>query len=288
MRLGFLGTGIMGGQMVLRLLEKDWKVSIWNREAEAIPPLVAAGALSCRSPAEVASQCDVLLLCVLDRLAVESCIHGESGALRSGRIPELIIDFSTNSPDAAKAFAAEVSPSQWIDSPVSGGPAAAREGKLTAMIGAAPDAFAKALPILESLASKTTLMGPIGAGQATKLVNQTIVCANYVLLAEALALAETLGLNAECIPACLAGGLADSELLRRVYPQMQQRDFMPPRNFARQVLKDLYLIEECSAELALTLPLLKTARQTFDQYVKGGNELRDSASIIDHYRQTSS
>jgi 3-hydroxyisobutyrate dehydrogenase len=152
------------------------------------------------------------------------------------------------------------------------------------MAGGSEDAFATARPVLDDLAAKLTWLGPVGAGQTAKLVNQAIVCAGYVLMAEALALAEASGLDAAAVPGCLEGGLADSQLLRRLYPQMQQRDFDPPRNYARQVLKDLKAVVEHAGRADLALPLVATALERFSAYVDAGHAMHDSAGIIDLYK----
>ena len=98
-----------------------------------------------------------------------------------------------------------------------------------------------------------THMGPVGAGQTTKIINQAIVGTGYVLMAEALMLAEAAGIDAARLPQCLAGGHADSSLLQRLYPQMQARAFEPPSSYARQLLKDLKAVSAFSRDLGLDL-----------------------------------
>src|SRR5919202_4490328 len=123
---------------------------------------------------------------------------------------------------------------RWVDAPVSGGPQAAREGSLTVMAGGEAADVEAVRPLMQDLAANFTHMGPVGAGQTTKIVNQLIVGAGYVLMAEALSLAEAAGIDAASLPQCLAGGHADSSLLRRLYPQMEARAFEPPASYARQ------------------------------------------------------
>jgi 3-hydroxyisobutyrate dehydrogenase len=138
---------------------------------------------------------------------------------------------------------------------------------------------------MADMAKNFTHMGPNGAGQTAKMINQAIVCTGFVLMAEAVALAEAAGIDAARIPACLAGGFADGGLLRRIYPQMQTRDFDPPKSYARQLLKDLKAVKEFSHGLGLELPLAGTATAVYSDYVGAGNEMKDSASIIDAYRK---
>jgi 3-hydroxyisobutyrate dehydrogenase len=126
-------------------------------------------------------------------------------------------------------------------------------------------------------------MGPVGAGQTTKLVNQLIVGTGYVLMAEALTLAEAAGIDAARLPECLAGGFADSALLRKLYPQMAARDFEPPAGYARQLLKDMKAVKQFAHDLRLALPLVERAAERYGEYIEKGNEMRDSASIVRLY-----
>jgi 3-hydroxyisobutyrate dehydrogenase len=136
---------------------------------------------------------------------------------------------------------------------------------------------------LNDLAANFTLMGPVGAGQTAKIVNQAIVGTGYVLMAEALALAEAAGIDAAALPRCLAGGHADSNLLKKLYPQMQARDFEPPRAYARQLLKDMKAVKEFARGLGLALPVVERAVERYAEYVERGNEMQDSASIVRLY-----
>ena len=114
-----------------------------------------------------------------------------------------------------------------------------RASNLTVMAGGAASDIAEIAPVMADLAGNFTHVGPAGAGQTAKILNQAIVGAGYVLMAEALTLAEAAGIDAAKLPQCLAGGHADSTLLRKIYPQMAARDFDPPRAYARQLLKDM-------------------------------------------------
>jgi 3-hydroxyisobutyrate dehydrogenase len=126
-------------------------------------------------------------------------------------------------------------------------------------------------------------MGPVGAGQTTKIINQAIVGTGFVLMAEALMLAEAAGIAAEHLPECLAGGFADSALLRRIYPQMHARAFEPPKGYARQLLKDMKAVKEFAHGLGLNLPLVEQATERYATHVDNGNAMRDSASIVSLY-----
>ena len=286
-RLGFIGIGIMGEAMVRRLLERGRAVTVWNREPERLDAVLPYGAVAASSPAAVTAASDAVMLCVLHTEAVEQCVFGPNGVAGAGSAPgKTLIDMSTADPAATRAMAERLRRNTgmaWIDAPVSGGPQAARAGTLTIMLGGEAAEIAAAEPVLRDLGANVTRVGPVGAGQTAKVLNQAIVGTGFVLMAEALALAEAAGLDAAALPAALAGGHADGSLLQRIYPQMQRRDFEPPAGYARQLLKDLEAVKAFSRGLGLELPLVEGAAARFAEHVARGNALTDSASVIRLY-----
>jgi 3-hydroxyisobutyrate dehydrogenase len=287
-RIGFLGIGLMGEAMVRRLLERGHAVTAWNLEPERLALVVPHGAFAAASPAAVLAESDIVVSCVLHAAAVENCLFGPGGLATAGAAPgKLLIDCSTIPPEAARALAArlrEATGMGFVDAPVSGGPPAARAGTLTIMAGGAATDFAAAEPILRELGSNVTRLGEVGAGQAAKMLNQAIVGAGFVLMAEALAMAEAAGLDAAALPAALAGGFADSALLQRIWPLMQRRAFDPPLGYARQLQKDMHAVEEFARGLGLDLPVVAAATGRFDAYVDQGHAMADSVSVIRLYR----
>lgn len=289
MRIGFIGIGIMGEAMVRRLMERGHgPVTVWNLEPDRLASVVPHGALAAASPAAVAAASDVVMLCVLHAEAVRSVVFGPDGI---GQAPELagrlLVDLSTADPEATRQMATRLQVEtgmRWVDAPVSGGPQAARAGTLTVMAGGEEADIARALPLLRDLAANVTRMGPVGAGQTTKVINQAIVGTGFVLMAEALALAEAAGIDAAALPGCLAGGFADSELLRRIWPQMQQRRFEPPAGYARQLLKDMKAVQAFAAGLGAELPVVAAAAARYAEFVAVGHEMADSAAILRLYR----
>lgn len=285
-RIGFIGIGIMGEAMVRRLLDLGYPITVWNLEPERLGTVVPHGAAAAASPADVAAASDIVMLCVLHMAAVERCILAEDGVAAAGRGPTLVIDFSTADPEGTRQVAATLQDrtgAGWIDAPVSGGPQLARTGGMTVMAGGSETDFARARPILGQMAGNVTLMGPVGAGQTTKIINQAIVGTGYVVMAEALMLAEAAGIDAARLPQCLAGGHADSSLLQRLYPQMQQRAFEPPSSYARQLLKDLKAVSAFSRDLGLDLKVIEEGVQRYKDYVALGHEMTDSAAVVKLY-----
>jgi 3-hydroxyisobutyrate dehydrogenase len=276
----------MGEAMVLRLIERGWGVTVWNLTPDRYARVVPAGAVRAESPAAVAAQSELVLMCVLDAAAVENCVFGEHGLASAPRSRKLVIDLSTINPDVTRDVAATLGAAnglRWIDAPVSGGPAAARDGSMTVMAGGEASDIAEIAPVMADLAGNFTHVGPAGAGQTAKILNQAIVGAGYVLMAEALALAEAAGIDAAKLPQCLAGGHADSTLLRKIYPQMAARDFDPPRAYARQLLKDMKNVKAFARAAGCDLPLIESALAQYDRYVSQGNEMADTASIARLY-----
>jgi 3-hydroxyisobutyrate dehydrogenase len=289
-RLGFIGIGLMGEAMTLRLLERGWPVAVWNLTDDRYARVVPAGALRAETPAAVAAASEIVLMCVLDSAAVRNCVLGEHGLAGAPRSRKLVIDLSTVNPDVARDVAAKLASAngmRWIDAPVSGGPAAARGGTMTVMAGGGAADIAEIAPVMADLAANFTHVGPVGARQTAKILNQAIVGTGYVLMAEAVALAEAAGIDAAKLPQCLAGGHADSNLLRKIYPQMAARDFDPPRAYARQLLKDMRNVTAFARAAGCELPVIEQAVDQYERYVSRGNEMADAASIVRFYdRQT--
>lgn len=285
--IGFIGIGLMGEAMTLRLRDLGYPVFVWNREPERLASVAAAGAVPLASPAQVARRSDVVLMCVLDDAAVDVCTRGPQGiAQADAGTGKLIVDFSTIKPGTTRDLARhalEHAGMRWIDAPVSGGPQAARDGQLTIMAGASPADFERARPLLEALGGQVTRMGPVGAGQTAKIINQAIVGAGFVLMSEAALLAEASGIDAARLPVCLKGGFADSVLLQKVYPRIHERRFDPPIGYARQLSKDMDAVQAYAREAGCDLPMVEAAAGLFARYVAAGAALADSASIIRLY-----
>jgi 3-hydroxyisobutyrate dehydrogenase len=278
-----IGLGIMGAPMVRRLRAKGWEVTVWNLEPERFDEVKASGAVWADNPAAVRAASDVVMICILGDKAIESVCLGPDG-LSSSKGADTVIDFSTTSKEMTLS-AAERLGAAWLDCPMSGGPKAAEEGNLTLMAGGDPALYDRLSPIFADLAGNMTLMGPLGAGQTTKVINQAIVGTNYVLMGEVLALAETAGIDAGKLANCLKGGMADSTVLQRIFTQMQARAFDPPLSYARQLNKDLHMVEKVAHGLGLELPVLEAGIAQYDKYTSAGNEMQDGASVSRLYEK---
>lgn len=276
-RLGFIGIGIMGAPAVRRLRSRGWEVTVWNLEPERFAEVEASGARWADSPAAVRAAADVVLICVLGDHAIESVCVGENG-LASGSGAGTVIDLSTTSPETTRSLI-ERTGFEWLDCPVSGGPGAAEAGTLAMMAGGSETLFERLKPILDDLAGNLHLMGPSGAGQTTKIINQAIVGASYVVVAEALAMARAANLDPFLIAAALKGGAADSTVLQTIFKQMAAEDFEPPRSRIKQLNKDMHSVDAFAGAHGLELPLQRAAVGQFQAYYEAAGPDADSASI---------
>lgn len=284
-RIGFVGIGIMGAPMVRRLMAQGWQVSVWNLEPDRYAEVPGATVLE--SPAAVRAVSDIVIFCVLHGAAVDDCCFGPHGMARAPTGASLLIDTSTINPDQTLTLAKRLKDETgmaWVDAPISGGPVAASDGQLTIMVGGSENEVARARPVLADLSTNLTHIGELGAGQTAKIINQAIVGVGYVLMGETLALAEAAGIDAKRLPAALAGGMADSTVLRRIYPQQEARDYLPPRSYARQLDKDLKNVMAFVSAHDLELPLLARAVERYHDFA-GPNEMVDGAAVARLYEK---
>jgi 3-hydroxyisobutyrate dehydrogenase len=172
----------------------------------------------------------------------------------------------------------------WIDAPVSGGPPASGNGTLTVMAGGEAADIERARPFFADVAGRFTHMGPSGAGMAAKMLNQLIVGAGHAVMAEAVVLAEAAGIDPARLPECLAGGLADSPLLQRLYPRMVARDFAP-QGYVRQLLKDLEMVNEFAGALKAPTPMMSEALTLYRMLAHLGHTELDTAAVLKLYER---
>lgn len=250
--LGYIGLGIMGGGMARNLLAAGHDVVVWNRSPQRAEPLRAAGAHVAASPADVARQAGVVLLCVSDTPDVEDLVHRPDGILAGLTPGSVVVDHSTISPSATRRLAAAVAAAgaTWLDAPVSGGSEGAEKGTLSIMVGGDADALARVRPLLAAYGTTITHVGPVGAGQTTKLVNQILVVVTALGISEALLLAEASDLDLDAVLGAVSGGAAGSWMLSHRGPQMVARDWRPGFTIDLQV-KDLRLVREAADELGV-------------------------------------
>jgi 3-hydroxyisobutyrate dehydrogenase-like beta-hydroxyacid dehydrogenase len=283
--VGVIGLGLMGEAIAQRLIETGHTVAGYDIIAGKREAVAGRGVRACESPAEVAHASDVVLMSVTSTNAVEDVVLGTRGVASAGRFDgKVLVDHSTTEVQATKRLAAALAMSTgmaFVDAPVSGGPAAALHGRLAIMAGGEAAAIACIRPVMGRL-GHFTHMGHVGTGQATKLVNQVLVLTNYCVIAEALRLAEACGVDAKLIPEALAPGHAGSNLLPVLLERMIARDFAP-RGYARQVLKDLEMLDEAAREHKLALPMAAQALTLYRRMIAQGMGELDGSAVLTLY-----
>src|SRR5271154_5825011 len=265
-KLGYLGLGMMGFPMSRRLVNAGHDVMVWNRSAGKAGALVELGAKLATSPRDIAESCDITFMCVTDAAAVEDVVFGADGLATVAGRGKLVVDFSSIHPDAARAIAARLKEANgmgWVDAPVSGGTVGAEQGTLAVMAGGDAADIEKVRPYVLAMARRLTHMGPVGAGQTTKLCNQVIVGCAMAVLAEATRLAVNAGIDAGRLPEALAGGFADSIPLQLFVPRMAQGIHSPPLGHISTMLKDLDTVADVARATSTPVPMASLAAQIF-------------------------
>ncbi|NYT73686.1 NAD(P)-dependent oxidoreductase [Halomonas sp. QX-2] len=280
--IGFIGLGKMGAGFTARLIESGYSVIGYDIDDTCCQAAKAKGVEIAESPAKVAERADIIQVCVISTKAVEAVILGEGGIAEV--IPgegKTMVDHSTTELETTKRLAKtllERNGMQFVDAPVSGGPGAATEGRLAIMAGGGQAAINAIEPLMSAL-GKFTRMGEVGAGQATKLINQALVLSNYCVIAEACNLGNRFGIDVSKIPEALSSGYAGGNLLNDLLPRMVENDF-EPRGYARQILKDLHMLQDAANALNVSMPMAGTANSLFSMLVSQGKGELDGAAIV--------
>ena len=252
-RLGFIGLGIMGRGMAANLVSAGHRVTVWNRtsgKAAGLDVNVVDDAAS------VGPESDIVFVCVSDTPDVDEVVFGDFGVIHGMTEGDTLVDHSTISPIATRAFAARAEELgvTWVDAPVSGGSEGAERGTLAVMAGGPTRAFERVRPFVEAYSSSIVHVGEEpGSGQMVKAVNQVLVVLNQLAASEALMLADAAGLDLRKTLAAVEGGAAGSWMLSNRGPQMIERDWSPGFTIDLQQ-KDLRLVLEAADEMGAAMP----------------------------------
>jgi 3-hydroxyisobutyrate dehydrogenase-like beta-hydroxyacid dehydrogenase len=274
--------------MAHNLLQAGHGLTVFNRTASSCEPLRAAGAKVAGSPAEAASEAEVLLICVSDDRAAEAVLLGpEAGeaAIHGLRPGSLVIDCSTISPATSRRLAEALAERtiRYIDAPVTGGTEGAKAGTLSVLVGGNAEDLERARPLLEVLGSAITHFGPVGSGQEAKAVNQVLVAGSYAAVAEALELAERLGLDRQQVVAALKGGAAGSWALEHRSTPMINDHY--PLGFKLALhRKDLAIALEAAEAQQLELPVSRLVAAMEDALMAAGHGDLDVSALARWFR----
>ncbi|HXJ85118.1 MAG TPA: 2-hydroxy-3-oxopropionate reductase [Candidatus Methylomirabilis sp.] len=279
--IGFIGLGIMGRPMAKNLLKAGYPLVVHSRSRGPVDELVAAGASRATSPAETASQADVLITMLPNSPDVELVALGKGGIVEGAKRGLLFLDMSTISPIVSQKIGETLGAKgvRMLDAPVSGGERGAIDGALSIMVGGPKEDFDAALPVFQAMGKTITHLGPLGAGGFTKLANQIIVAVNLTALGEALTLARKAGLDRALTLKALGGGLAGSRCLDQKTSNYVANSYNPGFKIDLH-FKDLGLIMESARVLGVPLPCTAVVQELFNALrVKGRGGLDHSGVI---------
>ena len=259
-KIAFLGIGLMGKPMAMRLLRAGYPLSAWNRTRSKAEELSAEGAQLAASPLDAVREAKIVITMLEAGPVVAQVIEAALAGLSSDA---LVIDMSSTQQAEARALHAMLQRHgiAFIDAPVSGGVIGAEAGSLAIMAGGSAADFARAEPILRCM-GRPTLVGPAGCGQLAKLCNQLIVGGTLNIIAEALLLAQAGGADPAAVRAALRGGFAESRLLEVHGERMLTRNFLPGGQVKSQS-KDLDNVLLAAADAGLALPLTAQVTQHY-------------------------
>lgn len=278
--VGVVGLGTMGAPMAGHLIDAGHTIAVWNRTASKADALVERGARRALSPADAAALADVVLTCVSDSPDLEAVVLGADGVIHGIADGAVLLDCSTVAPSAAIriSMALAIKNVAVVDAPLSGGSEGAQKGTLTAFVGGSDEAFAIARPVLEAFCKTITQLGPTGSGQAAKAVNQILISGTYAALGEGLAYAEKAGLPLERLVDALAGGAADSWILRNRSSNYIAHEY--PLGFRTSLhRKDLGIAIAEGEAVGLPLNLTRMVAAWQDALIAAGFGDEDSSAL---------
>jgi 3-hydroxyisobutyrate dehydrogenase len=257
--VGFIGTGIMGSGMIRNLHAKGHVVGVWNRTMSKAQEIAdSLGIEAFEALPDLARRCSTVVICVTSSDDVKEIVLGSQGIASGLKPGSLVIDCSTISPAVTRdiADALHRQTLAFIDAPVSGGSEGASHGTLSIMVGASEENFCRAESILNAIGTRVTHIGPVGAGQAAKLLNQVLVVVNMLAVAEALVLGKAAQLDLFKVIRALEHGAAGSWMLSKRGPQVLEEYWNPGFTIDLQV-KDIELVREFARDLGVRLPTLE-------------------------------
>ena len=287
MKVAFIGMGTMGAPMALNILKAGHDVTVHNRTRERETPVAEAGAQRASSPAEASKNAEIIITCVSDTPDVEAIILGKNGIIQGAREGSIVIDMSTISPSATQRIAEALGKRgiKMLDAPVSGGSEGAQKGTLSIMVGGDQDDLKTAEPVMTAM-GKTTHIGPLGAGQMTKAINQIVVAGTYWSVAEGIALGLKAGLDMEKVIEAVGSGAASSWAMLNRSNNMVTNSY--PLGFKVQLhRKDLNIALNAARELGVVLPMAAYVEQTETGLITRGHGDEDMSVIARAVREAS-
>ena len=285
LEVSLIGAGAMGGAIGTRLLETGQILSVFDLDDAKVEALVAKGARRMASAAEAGTASPYVITSLNSPRIVDAAVFGEGGVADGARPGTLIIDMSSIDPNATKELAekAKARGLRWVDSPLSGGAPKALIGELTLMAGGSEHDVADAHTVLRHVSANYTHMGPVGAGQTTKLINQVLCGLGFMAVAEATQLALDAGVDADKIPQALQGGRADSTILQEYMPRFATKDYRRTGRIDNMV-KDLNGAQDLARTTHTSMPLTALCAEIHRMMTAAGLGGEDEAALMEYFQ----
>ena len=283
--IAVVGVGIMGSAIARRLIDRGHRVTVFDLDRSKVDALLPLGAMAATTAADAARAGRFVITSLNSAAVVRAAVFGPAGVAEGMDPAALLIDMSSIDPASTRALGDELRQrcgAGWVDAPLSGGAPKALLGQLTVMAGGTEADIAQARTVMQDLCANFTAMGPAGAGQTTKLVNQLLCAISFQAVAEAVRLAEAGGVDASQLARALAGGRADSQILREFGAKMAARDFTPTGRIDN-MLKDLEAVQAFSHAERLPLPLTSHVAELHRSFVAAGIGAEDTVAMMKQF-----
>jgi 2-hydroxy-3-oxopropionate reductase len=279
MKIGFIGTGLMGFPMAKNLLDKSLDLNVFSRTIEKAKPLEKFGAKISNSLSEAVKDVDMVITMLTDDAAVEKVLSDQGFQENLKKKGSTVVDMSSIKPKIAIKYGNFLKEKgvNFLDAPVSGGTIGAEQATLAIMVGGDQKVFDQIKDVLKVMGNPT-LVGPIGSGQVSKLANQIIVGVTIGAVAEAITLCEKAGVDGNKFIQALAGGFADGKILQNHGKRMIDKDFSPKGKVSTH-LKDMNNILECAGDFNTKLPISNLIKDMFKSLVENGNDNDDHSAL---------
>jgi 3-hydroxyisobutyrate dehydrogenase-like beta-hydroxyacid dehydrogenase len=277
MKVAFLGLGIMGHSMAKNLVKAGHDVTAWNRSAGKDVP----GAKMADTPREAVTNAEVVWLCVSDTKAVEDVLFGEDGAFDELQQGVIVADSSTILPEASQRFATRIRErgGDFVDAPVTGSKIGAADGTLIFIAGGEKETLAKLDPLFKAMGKQTLHVGENGKGLAAKLAMNLMIALIYEGFAEAVTLADRLGVDQKALFSLIQSSMVRSGVVDYKMPFVEKRDFSP--NFPLRLMhKDIRLMLEAGEKAGVKLPGLETVNSLYNEAHSAGRDDLDYAVTL--------
>lgn len=284
-RVGMIGAGLMGTGVAANLVRAGHRVHVCaHRRRENVERLLAMGAVECDGPADIAARAEIIFVCVTDSDCVKAVVETMRPALRRGT---MIVDLGTSLPEANETLAQDLRRVGvgFMESPLTGGPDQAEDGRLGALVGAGEEDLARVRPLLETFCARISHMGPVGAGQRAKLINNYLVCGMIALIGESFTAARTAGIDWRALYETMKCGSNYSPALARMVEPALAGDFDGYRFSMANAAKDMGYYLQLAATLGVDRDLARAAHRRFAEAVAAGRGEEFVSRLLEEHGQ---